>query len=189
VNRLKARRHFYQERSQPLSRASDSEKQLRRSASKAISLAQVPMILSRSSSDRCGIGRIDKTIHMLNFIDDETRRRSTLQQLSLGEGRHSLGRVVVHAKRGELYQRYREGQEDQLSALSLVVNMIVLWNTLYIDTALDQLRAEGYSCSWRTKQGFRPSSTRSSICSDATHLPCRSRRPRRTTPLRNASEW
>lgn len=72
------------------------------------------------------IGRIDKFIHTLNFIDDETRRRGTLQQLNLGEGRHSLARDVFHGKRGELYQRYREGQEDQLSALGLVVNMIVL---------------------------------------------------------------
>jgi len=90
------------------------------------------------------IGRIDKTIHTLNYIDDETRRRSTLQQLNLGEGRHSLARDVFHGKRGELHQRYREGQEDQLSALGLVVNMIVLWNTIYMDAVLDQLRAEGY---------------------------------------------
>lgn len=90
------------------------------------------------------IGRIDKTIHTLNFIDDENRRRGTLQQLNLGEGRHSLARNVFHGKRGELHQRYREGQEDQLSALGLVVNMIVLWNTIYMDAVLDQLRSEGH---------------------------------------------
>jgi TnpA family transposase len=90
------------------------------------------------------IGRIDKTIHSLNFIDDEARRRATLLQLNLGEGRHSLARDVFHGKRGELFQRYREGQEDQLSALGLVVNMIVLWNTLYMDAVLAQLRSEGY---------------------------------------------
>jgi hypothetical protein len=33
-------------------------------------------------------------------------------------------RVVFSGKRGELRQRYREGQEDQLGALGLVVNMI-----------------------------------------------------------------
>jgi hypothetical protein len=43
-----------------------------------------------------------------------------------------------------LRQRYREGQEDQLGALGLVVNMIVLWNTIYMDAALAQLRAEGF---------------------------------------------
>ena len=90
------------------------------------------------------IGRIDKTIHTLNYIDDESRRRSTLLQLNLGEGRHSLARDIFHGKRGELHQRYREGQEDQLSALGLVVNIVVLWNTIYTDAILAQLRAEGY---------------------------------------------
>jgi TnpA family transposase len=51
-------------------------------------------------------------------------------QLNRGEGRHSLARAVFHGKRGELRQRYREGQEDQLSTLGLVVNVIVLWNTI-----------------------------------------------------------
>lgn len=36
------------------------------------------------------------------------------------------------------------GHEDQLGALGLVVNLVVLWNTIYMDAALDQLRAEGY---------------------------------------------
>ena len=51
---------------------------------------------------------------------------------------------LFHGKHGELRQRYREGQEDQLGSLGLVVNMIVLWNTLYMQAALEQLRAEGY---------------------------------------------
>ena len=90
-------------------------------------------------------GRIDKTIHCLTYIDDESRRRSTLVQLNRTEGRHSLARSVFHGKRGELRQRYREGQEDQLGALGLVVNIIVLWNTIYMDAALAQLRREGFS--------------------------------------------
>jgi Tn3 transposase DDE domain len=51
--------------------------------------------------------------------------------------------AVFHGKQGELRQRYREGQENQLGALGLVVNMIVLWNTLYINAALEQLAREG----------------------------------------------
>ncbi len=90
------------------------------------------------------IGRIDKTLHVLRYLDDESMRRGTLVQLNRGEGRHGLSRVVFHGKRGELRQHYREGQEDQLGALGLVVNMIVLWNTLYMQAAIDQLRAEGY---------------------------------------------
>lgn len=39
---------------------------------------------------------------------------------------------------------YREGQEDQLAALGLVLNAVVLWNTRYLDAAITQLRAEGH---------------------------------------------
>ena len=58
-----------------------------------------------------------------------------------------LGRLGCEplGKRGELRQRYREGQEDQLGALGLVVNVIVLWNTIYMDAALAQLRREGHA--------------------------------------------
>ena len=90
-------------------------------------------------------GRIDKTIHTLTYLDDEAKRRATLIQLNRGEGRHALARAVFHGKRGELRQRYREGQENQLDALGVVVNMIVLWNTIYMQAALDQHRADGHS--------------------------------------------
>jgi TnpA family transposase len=90
------------------------------------------------------LGRLIKTLYLLRFIDDDSYRRRILIQLNRGEGRHQLARVLFHGKRGELRQRYREGQEDQLGALGLVVNLVVLWNTIYMDAALDQLRAEGY---------------------------------------------
>ena len=89
-------------------------------------------------------GRISKTQHTLIYIDDEAKRRSTLIQLNRGESRHSVARAVFHGKRGELRQHYREGQEDQLGVLGLVLNMIVLWNTIYMEAALNQLRMEGY---------------------------------------------
>ncbi|HNJ87736.1 MAG TPA: Tn3 family transposase, partial [Agitococcus sp.] len=88
-------------------------------------------------------GRIDKTLHTLNYIDDEEKRRQTLIQLNRGEGRHSVARAVFHGQRGELRQHYREGQEDQLGALGLVLNMIVLWNTIYMESAINQLRKQG----------------------------------------------
>jgi TnpA family transposase len=90
------------------------------------------------------LGRIDKTIHALTFMADEHKRHRILTQLNRGEDRHKLARAVFHGKRGELRQRYREGQEDQLGALGLVVNLIILWNTLYINAAVEQLANEGY---------------------------------------------
>jgi len=91
------------------------------------------------------LGRIPKTLYMLAYVDDERYRRRILTQLNRWESRHSVARAVFHGQRGELRQRYREGQEDQLGALGLVVNAIVLWNTLYMEAALQQVRAEGVS--------------------------------------------
>jgi TnpA family transposase len=61
------------------------------------------------------LGRIDKTIHSLTYVDDESKRRRTLTQLNRGEDRHKLGRAVFHGKRGELRQRYREGRKTSLA--------------------------------------------------------------------------
>ena len=90
------------------------------------------------------MGKINKTLYLLAYIDDEAYRRRILTQLNRGETRHSLARNTFYGQKGELRQRYREGQEDQLGALGLVVNIIVLWNTVYMDKVLSYLRSTGY---------------------------------------------
>ena len=74
-------------------------------------------------------GRVEKILYLLAYGQDEAYRRRILVQLNRDEGRHALARAVFHGKKGELCQRYREGMEDQLGALGLVVNALVLWNT------------------------------------------------------------
>lgn len=88
------------------------------------------------------VGRINKTLHLLNYIDDEDYRRRILNQLNRGEGRHSVARTICYGQRGEIRKRYREGQEDQLGALGLVTNAVVLWNTMYMQAALDYLQEQ-----------------------------------------------
>jgi TnpA family transposase len=70
----------------------------------------------------------------------------------------ALAAKIFHGKQGELYQRYHEGMEDQLGALGLILNRVVLWNTRYINTALDVLRGQGYPVLDEDVAGFRPSS-------------------------------
>lgn len=55
---------------------------------------------------------------------------------------------MFHGRRGELRQRYHDGQEDQLGALGLVVNVLVLWSTLYMDLAVSTLRTQGLVEVW-----------------------------------------
>jgi hypothetical protein len=54
-----------------------------------------------------------------------------------------LARAIFYGQRGELCQAYREGQEEHLGVLGLVVNMVVIWNTLYQDHILMDLRTRG----------------------------------------------
>jgi TnpA family transposase len=89
-------------------------------------------------------GRIFKSLHILTYLADEPYRRAIKAVRNLQEARHSLGRRVFHGNKGELYQRYHDGMEDQLGALGLVINCIVLWNTVYMNAALCELRAQGH---------------------------------------------
>jgi TnpA family transposase len=90
-------------------------------------------------------GRIFKTLHVLSYVDAESYRRAIKRMRNLQENRHGLAKYVFHGRRGELREAYHAGMEDQLGALGLVLNCITLWNTVYLDAILDQLRAEGFS--------------------------------------------
>ncbi|EPM8778378.1 Tn3 family transposase, partial [Escherichia coli] len=57
------------------------------------------------------VGRVNKTLYLLNYIDDEDYRRRILTQLNRGEGRHAVARAICYGQRGEIRKRYREGQE------------------------------------------------------------------------------
>jgi TnpA family transposase len=99
-----------------------------------------PSTLARAIRE---LGRIQKTLYLLNYIDDPDYRRRILTQLNRGEERWSVARTICFARRGEIRKRYREGQEDQLGALGLVLNASVLWQTLYMDQARQTLRDQG----------------------------------------------
>ena len=44
----------------------------------------------------------------------------------------------------QLRKHYQAGQENQLDSLGIMINIIVLWQTVYIQAALDHLAATGY---------------------------------------------
>jgi TnpA family transposase len=100
-----------------------------------------PSILGRAIAE---YGRIAKTLHLLDFIDqDDGYRREVHHLLAMQESRHALARRIFHGHSGEILEPYRTGQEEQLGALGLVMNAIILWNTRYLDHALATLTANG----------------------------------------------
>ena len=53
-------------------------------------------------------------------------------------------RDVFHGHRGQIRKHYQVGQENQLDTLGIMINIIVLWQTIYTQAALDHLDANGY---------------------------------------------
>jgi TnpA family transposase len=86
------------------------------------------------------LGRLERTLFTLDWIDDPELRRETGQELNKGESRNSLARAVFIHRLGEIRDRTYENQQHRASGLNLVVTAIVLWNTRYLERAVAMLR-------------------------------------------------
>jgi TnpA family transposase len=89
-------------------------------------------------------GQIFTTLHVLSYVDDDPYRREIKGMRNPQEGRHDLARTIFHDRKGELRHGSRNGMQDQLGALGLILDTITLWNTVSLDDAIEQLRADGY---------------------------------------------
>ena len=74
----------------------------------------------------------------------------------MGESEHALKRAIFYWKRGQLYQTTREGQEDQLYALEVVANTIIIWNTIYMQKAIESMEKAGYVIDEKDKARLKP---------------------------------
>jgi TnpA family transposase len=86
------------------------------------------------------LGRLERTLFTLDWIDDPEMRRGTRQELNKGESRNSLARAVFIHRLGEIRDRTYENQQHRASGLNLVVTAIILWNTRYLERAVARLR-------------------------------------------------
>ena len=100
-----------------------------------------PSSLARALAE---LGRVIKTLHVLEYCHDPAYRRAIHRMLNRGETRNGLARDVFHGQRGHLRKHYQVGQENQLDTLGIMVNIIVLWQTVYTQAALDHLEAAGH---------------------------------------------
>ena len=89
------------------------------------------------------LGRIAKTLHILEYVDDPALRRRVLIGLNKGEHLHSLARNLAFGRQGRFHDRGYEAQLNRASALSLVINAIAVWNTRYFEQAQAALARQG----------------------------------------------
>ena len=91
------------------------------------------------------IGRIERTLFMIDWLEDPALRRRCQGGLNEGEARHSLADAVFAHSQGRIHDRRPEAQQNRAAALNLVIAAIIFWNTKQISTAVDQLRSAGVS--------------------------------------------
>ena len=89
------------------------------------------------------IGRLERTLFTLDWISDPALRRRANAGLNKGEAHHALKRAVFFHRLGEIRDRTFENQSYRASGLNLAVAAIILWNTVYLGRAVDELRSRG----------------------------------------------
>jgi len=106
-------------------------------------LAALPKtnMLSRALRE---IGRIERTLFMIEWYSSPQLRDRCRAGLNKGEAGNKLTRAVFFHERGEIRDGSFESQAFRASGLNLVVSAIVLWNTVYLSRVVENLRAEGH---------------------------------------------
>ena len=88
------------------------------------------------------MGRIEKTIFILDYISNETLRRRIHRGLNKGEAMNALARAIFFGKRGELRERELQDQLQRASSLNILINAISIWNTVYLQKAVEHLKVK-----------------------------------------------
>ena len=89
------------------------------------------------------LGRIERTLFTLDWMQNVELRRRVQIGLNKGEAKNAMARTVFLNRLGEIRDRSYENQRYRASGLNLVVAAILLWNTVYLERAVQALRDAG----------------------------------------------
>ena len=78
----------------------------------------------------------ERTLFVLSWLQSVDLRRRVNAGLNKGEAHNALARAVFLCRLGEIRDRSFEQQRYRASGLTLVTAAIALWNTVYIERAV-----------------------------------------------------
>jgi TnpA family transposase len=106
-------------------------------------------LAASSPSDRLAkaltmLGRVVKTTYLLRYLHDAGVRDRVHLQLNRGESRHELARRLFFANQGAFRSGDYEEIMNKVSALSVLSNAVLVWNTVrFAEIIKDLERATG----------------------------------------------
>lgn len=89
------------------------------------------------------VGRIERTLFMIDWILDADLQRKTQLGLNKGEAHHALKRAISFHRRGEIRDRSSEGQHYRIAGMNLLAAIIIYWNTAKLGLAVAADSANG----------------------------------------------
>lgn len=89
------------------------------------------------------IGKVERTLFMLDWLENPALRRRCQAGLNKSEQRHALTQAICTFRQGRVIDRTHETQQYRASGLNLVIAAIVYWNSTYMSDAVAHLRSAG----------------------------------------------
>lgn len=93
------------------------------------------------------MGKLERTMFILDYLLDETLRHRVRLGLNKGESTFSLARALFFGQLGQFHERTFLAQSHRASCLLLLVAAIGAWNTVYLQKAVGSLLEAGIDVS------------------------------------------
>ena len=87
-------------------------------------------------------GQLIKTIFICKFLLDKPLRKRINSQLNKGEQLHGLRLYLWFASDGFIRKKQENEQQITAKRLNLLTNIVIVWNTIYIQEVVKQLKDE-----------------------------------------------
>ena len=89
------------------------------------------------------IGRIERTLFILEWISSEALQRRAQMGLNKGEAHHALKRALNFNRRGEITDQTSENQHLHMLHLNLLAAIIIYWNTKNLGSIIHDKQQQG----------------------------------------------
>lgn len=90
------------------------------------------------------LGRIFKTMYLLDYFSDKVLRKEVQQMLNKGESINSVGRILHFGKNGRINEATIEDQLEKASSLNILLGVLVAWNSRYLEKVYKAVKSEDW---------------------------------------------
>src|SRR3546814_16740635 len=89
------------------------------------------------------LGRIERTLFALDWLEQPDLRRACQAGLNKGEARNTLAHAIYTNRPRSFTDRSIEHQDNRASGINQLIAAISYWNTVYMYRAAQQIQSHG----------------------------------------------